>query len=120
MSSWIGNPGRPPYVIPRGSAGLKKEKSHLSILSKKNSDGEDYTEPTVIPAAGELYAMVTDIEDDGIFDIVAHSSQIVYVLKASDVTEVANTSPASGSTIIDMAVADRFVFCSYVITMINC
>ena len=24
MSSWIGNPGRPPYVIPRGSAGLKK------------------------------------------------------------------------------------------------
>ena len=25
MSSWIGNPGRPPYVIPRGSAGLKKK-----------------------------------------------------------------------------------------------
>ena len=24
MSSWVGNPGRPPYVIPRGSAGLKK------------------------------------------------------------------------------------------------
>ena len=25
MSSWVGNPGRPPYVIPRGSAGLKKK-----------------------------------------------------------------------------------------------
>ena len=24
MSSWVGNPGRPPYVIPPGSAGLKK------------------------------------------------------------------------------------------------
>ena len=24
MSSLVGNPGRPPYVIPRGSAGLKK------------------------------------------------------------------------------------------------
>ena len=24
MSSWVGNPDRPPYVIPRGSAGLKK------------------------------------------------------------------------------------------------
>ena len=24
MSSWVGNPGRSPYVIPRGSAGLKK------------------------------------------------------------------------------------------------
>ena len=24
MSSWVGNPGRPPYVIPCGSAGLKK------------------------------------------------------------------------------------------------
>ena len=24
MSSWVGNPGKPPYVIPRGSAGLKK------------------------------------------------------------------------------------------------
>ena len=27
MSSWVGNPGRPPYVIPRGSAGLKKKKT---------------------------------------------------------------------------------------------
>ena len=25
MSSWVGNPSRPPYVIPRGSAGLKKD-----------------------------------------------------------------------------------------------
>ena len=25
MSSWVGNPGRPPYVITRGSAGLKKQ-----------------------------------------------------------------------------------------------
>ena len=25
MSSWVGNPGRPPYVIPRRSAGLKKK-----------------------------------------------------------------------------------------------
>ena len=25
ISSWVGNPGRPPYVIPRGSAGLKKQ-----------------------------------------------------------------------------------------------
>ena len=24
MSSWVGNPGRPPYVIPHGSARLKK------------------------------------------------------------------------------------------------
>ena len=24
MSSWVGIPGRPPYVIPHGSAGLKK------------------------------------------------------------------------------------------------
>ena len=24
MSSWVGTSGRPPYVIPRGSAGLKK------------------------------------------------------------------------------------------------
>ena len=24
MSSWVGNPGRPPYVIPHGSAGFKK------------------------------------------------------------------------------------------------
>ena len=24
MSSWVGNPGRPPYVITRWSAGLKK------------------------------------------------------------------------------------------------
>ena len=28
MSSWVGNPGRPPYVIPCGSAGLKKNRSH--------------------------------------------------------------------------------------------
>ena len=25
MSSWVGNPGRPPYVIPRGSAGFEKK-----------------------------------------------------------------------------------------------
>ena len=41
MSSWVGNPSRPPYVIPRGSARLKKKlrnyvykiilKSHLDI-----------------------------------------------------------------------------------------
>ena len=47
-------------MIPRGSAGLKKEKPPLSILFLKISDGEDYTEPTVITAAGELYAIVTD------------------------------------------------------------
>ena len=27
ISSWVGNPGKPPYVTPRGSAGLKK--SHV-------------------------------------------------------------------------------------------
>ena len=27
--SWIGIPGRPPYVIPRGLAGLKKKKLSL-------------------------------------------------------------------------------------------
>ena len=30
MSSWVGNPGRPPYVILRGSAGLKKEDDVLN------------------------------------------------------------------------------------------
>ena len=34
MSSWVGNPGRPPYVIPCGSAGLKKKDS-----SRKSADG---------------------------------------------------------------------------------
>ena len=29
MSSWVGNPGRPPYVIPCGSAGLKEKKYHI-------------------------------------------------------------------------------------------
>ena len=33
MSSWVGNPSRPPYVIPRGSAGLKKKISPWSIGS---------------------------------------------------------------------------------------
>ena len=32
MSSWVGNPGRPPYVIPRGSAGLKKKVNKLRLL----------------------------------------------------------------------------------------
>ena len=30
MIEMDGNPGRPPYVIPRGSAGLKKRSSGLS------------------------------------------------------------------------------------------
>ena len=30
MSSWVGNPGRPPYVIPCGSAGLKKKASRTA------------------------------------------------------------------------------------------
>ena len=34
MSSWVGNPGRPPYVIPRGSAGLKK--TATCTTGKKN------------------------------------------------------------------------------------
>ena len=29
MSSWVGDPGRPPYVIPCGSAGLKKKAQEL-------------------------------------------------------------------------------------------
>ena len=31
MLSWVGNPGRPPYVIPRGSAGLKKKQEPASL-----------------------------------------------------------------------------------------
>ena len=31
MSSWVGNPGRPPYVIPCGSAGFKKNKYNRLI-----------------------------------------------------------------------------------------
>ena len=31
MSSWVGNPGRPPYVIPRGSAGLKKKERYDDV-----------------------------------------------------------------------------------------
>ena len=34
MSSWVGNPGRPPYVIPRGSAGLRKNTKELKLTSK--------------------------------------------------------------------------------------
>ena len=34
MSSWVGNPGRPPYVIPCGSAGLKKKCVHDEDLAK--------------------------------------------------------------------------------------
>ena len=36
MSSWVGIPGRPPYVIPRGSAGLKKKagmRNHFASMS---------------------------------------------------------------------------------------
>ena len=34
MSSWVGNPGRPPYVIPCGSAGLKKNNVAKKLRSK--------------------------------------------------------------------------------------
>ena len=37
MSSWVGNPGRPPYVIPRGSAGLKK-KAHVGTEGNEQAD----------------------------------------------------------------------------------
>ena len=37
MSSWVGNPGRPPYVIPCGSAGLKKEGSSSICVGLKQS-----------------------------------------------------------------------------------
>ena len=33
MSSWVGNLGRPPYVVHRGSAGLKKR-----LLSRKHGN----------------------------------------------------------------------------------
>ena len=33
MSSWVGNLGRPPYVIPRGSAGLKKGSNSILALA---------------------------------------------------------------------------------------
>ena len=36
MSSWVGNPGRPPYVIPCESAGLKKNE-----LSVRQVNGVD-------------------------------------------------------------------------------
>ena len=32
VSNWVGNPGRPPYVIPCGSAGLKKKKGESDFL----------------------------------------------------------------------------------------
>ena len=38
MSSWVGNPGRPPYVIPRGSAGLKKKTDVLGPPDKTNEE----------------------------------------------------------------------------------
>ena len=36
MSTWVGNPSRPPYVIPRGSVGLKK---NVNIESKVTFGG---------------------------------------------------------------------------------
>ena len=35
MSSWVGNSGRPPYVIPRGSAGLK----NIAVIGDNNNKG---------------------------------------------------------------------------------
>ena len=37
MSSWVENPGRPPYVIPRGSAGLKTNTLSLTFLHMKHT-----------------------------------------------------------------------------------
>ena len=37
MSSWVGNPGRPPYVRPRRSAGLKKNSD--GTLTSRRTDG---------------------------------------------------------------------------------
>ena len=39
MSSWVGNPGRPPYVIPRGSAGLKKKEHRHKVQGRDGRDG---------------------------------------------------------------------------------
>ena len=37
MSSWVGNPGRPPYVIPCGSAGLKKGTIFILFLQQNST-----------------------------------------------------------------------------------
>ena len=39
MSSWVENPGRPPYVIPRGSAVLKKNaQNNASFQTYRTND----------------------------------------------------------------------------------
>ena len=35
MSSWVGNPSRPPYVIPRWSAGCKKGVVGESVIDSE-------------------------------------------------------------------------------------
>ena len=37
MSSWVGNPGRLPYMIPRGSAGLTKKNNKVQLTVSKCS-----------------------------------------------------------------------------------
>ena len=68
-------------------------------------------DPTYFPNEETISAaVVTEVEAaDGNLDIVVHSRQHVYVVHAIDVHNIAKTSPASGSSILDMAVADRWV-----------
>ena len=74
MSSWVGNPSRPPYGILRRSAGLKIKVKELSVslFSKKIEwKDQDKLQKKICSVQGGLIAEKTMRKDSFLFKLSA-------------------------------------------------
>ena len=100
MSSWVGNPGRPPYVIPCGTAGLKKnpvysnvpgfltcsrlldtvflETNPIHLRRKQFFDARQREGQTIIEFREELLSLIEEADGDniGVNDLICMMLQI--------------------------------------------